>query len=96
MKCIGQGQSSQRRRRNKHKGHRIVGRKFKWQTYWFICLIWVQLVFGEVREEWGIKNVDMVKTYMHIPGACLPWGILFLNTPQGHSRVQGFVSRDLE
>jgi hypothetical protein len=72
MKCVNQEQSFQRRRRSRHKGHRIVGRGFKWQAYWFICWIWVQLVFGEVKEEWGIKNVDMVETYMHIPGACLP------------------------
>jgi hypothetical protein len=32
----------------------------------------------------------MVKTYMRIPGACLPRGVLFSDTPQGRSRVQGF------
>jgi hypothetical protein len=49
-----------------------------------------------VRGEWGIENVDMVKTYIRIPGACLPSGILFSDTPQGCSRVQGFVGGDLE
>jgi hypothetical protein len=45
-----------------------------------------------VREECGVKNVDMVETYMHIPGACLP----FSDTPQGRFRVQGFIGGDLE
>jgi hypothetical protein len=96
MECVGQGQSFQRRRRNRHKRHKIVEPRFEWRAYWFICLIWVQLVFGEVREEWGVENVDMVETYMRILGACLPWGVLFSDTPQGYSRVQGFVSGDLE
>jgi hypothetical protein len=96
MECVDQEQSFWRRRRSRRKGHRIVEHGFEWRAYWFICLIWVQPVFGGVKEEWGIKNVDRVKTYMHIPGACLPWGVLFSDTPQGHSRVQGFVGGDLE
>jgi hypothetical protein len=49
-----------------------------------------------VREEWGVKSAGMVKTYMHIPDACLPWGVPFLDISRGHSRAQGFVGRDLE
>jgi hypothetical protein len=72
MEYVSQGQNFQRRRKNRHKGHRIIGREFEWQAYWFICLIGGQLVLDEVRGEWGIKNVDMVKTYICIPGACFP------------------------
>jgi hypothetical protein len=96
MEYIGQGQSFQRRRRSKRKGQRIIVCGCEWQAYWFICLICVQLVLGEVREEWGVESAGMVKTYMHIPGACLLWGILFLDISQDSSRVQGFVGRDLE
>jgi hypothetical protein len=96
MEYVDQGQNFQRRRRSRHKGRRIIEREFEWRAYWFICLVWVQLVLGEVKEEWGVENVGMVETYMHIPGACLPWGVLFSDTPQGRSRIQGFVGGDLE
>jgi hypothetical protein len=72
MKYINQGQNFWRRRRSKCKGHRIIEHRFKCRAYWFICLVRVQLVLGEVKEEWDVKNVDMVETYMRIPGACLP------------------------
>jgi hypothetical protein len=48
--------------------------------------VWVWLELGRGSKEWSVKDVGKVKTYRNILCACLPWGVLFSNIPQGHSR----------
>jgi hypothetical protein len=56
-----------------------------------------------VREEWDVENVDMVETYMHIPGTCLlfigffdtkvrVWARIGLQLLKRYCRLRRFIS----